>query len=48
MEDKIIKLDPLAESLDKSGHKGGAGKNLKTFTVRIKSKEPNFFNLAKK
>ena len=26
LEDKIIKLDPLAEALDKSGHKGGAGK----------------------
>ena len=48
MEDKIIKLDPLAESLDKSGHKGGAGKSLKTFTVRIKSKEPNFFQFGKK
>ena len=48
MEDKIIKLDPLAESLDKVGYKGGAGKNLKTFTVRIKSKEPNFFQFGKK
>ena len=28
LESKIIKLDPLAEALDKSGHKGGAGKSL--------------------
>jgi len=27
LESKIIKLDPLAEALDKSGHKGGAGKS---------------------
>ena len=47
LEDKIIKLDPLAASLDKSGHKGGAGK-VKTFTVRVKSKEPNFFQFGKK
>ena len=47
LEDKIIKLDPLAASLDKVGHKGGAGK-IKTFTVRVKSKEPNFFQFGKK
>ena len=47
LEDKIIKLDPLAASLDKVGHKGGAGK-VKTFTVRVKSKEPNFFQFGKK
>jgi len=27
LEDKIIKLDPLSEALDKTGHKGGAGKS---------------------
>ena len=47
LEDKIIKLDPLAASLDKVGHKGGASK-VKTFTVRVKSKEPNFFQFGKK
>tara|TARA_R100000995_G_scaffold29884_1_gene13269 strand:- start:192 stop:770 length:579 start_codon:yes stop_codon:yes gene_type:complete len=41
LEDKIIKLDPLAEALDKSGHKGGASKiskpkNLKEGVVVIR------------
>ena len=46
--DKIKKIDPLANRLTKAGHEGGAGKNLKTFTVRIKSKEPNFYQFGKK
>jgi len=41
LESKIIKLDPLAEALDKSGHKGGASKiskpkNLKEGVVVIR------------
>ena len=47
LEDKIVKLDPLAKRLDDVGMTGGAGK-LKTFTVRVKSKEPNFFQFGKK
>ena len=41
LEDKIIKLDPLAEALDKTGYKGGASKisklkNLKEGVVVIR------------
>mgnify|MGYP003673665158 CR=1 FL=1 len=39
LESKIIKLDPLAEALDKSGHKGGAGKSLLSRGVKKTTKD---------
>ena len=49
LEDKIIKLDPLAKRLDAAGYRGGAGKLPKSYAkTLLKQAKPKIEKSLKK